>query len=164
LRVTWPDGAVTMPPVRALEETHYTFEITTNYGAYRDIQRHRMAGQYPQPLTVDLGFETPPELAEAGMTARFENAMRVAAECFRALSSEHPEEAQYLVPLAYRKRFLMSMDLRELHHFVQLRSARQGHASYRRVAQDVFHEVARVHPTLAKFIRVDLGDYALSRA
>jgi thymidylate synthase ThyX len=52
-------------------------------------------------------------------------------------------------------------NLREIHHFVQLRSAKQGHISYRHIAQQVYKEVERVHPLLAKYIRVDLDDYAL---
>jgi thymidylate synthase ThyX len=136
----------------------------TDYGAYRDIQRHRMAGQYPQRLSVDLGYSRPAELEAAGMLTRFEEAMNAAARACRSLSGEHPDEAQYVVPLAFRKRFLLSMNLREVFHFVQLRSARQGHPSYRRVAQEVHREVARVHPGLAAFMRVDLADYALSRS
>jgi thymidylate synthase ThyX len=46
---------------------------------------------------------------------------------------------------------------------VQLRSAKQGHVSYRHIAQQVFKAVERVHPLLAKYIRVDLDDYDLAR-
>lgn len=151
-------------PLRALEETRYGFEIVCDYGAYRDIQRHRMAGQYPQPLTIELGYDRPPEIDAAGMAPAFDRAMEVAAKSYRALAGEFPEEAQYVVPLAYRKRFLMTMNLRELHHFVALRSARQGHRSYRRVAREVYDQVHGVHPALASYIRVDKEEYALSRS
>ncbi len=150
-------------PLRAFEETRYLFEVTVDYGAYRDIQRHRMAGQYPQRLTADLGCERPEGIDDAGMGADFDRAMDSAAEAWRILAVDHPEEAQYVLPLGFRKRFLMSMNLRELHHFISLRSARQGHTSYRRVAQDMYQEVLRVHPELASAIRVDLSDYVLSR-
>ena len=74
-----------------------------------------------------------------------------------------PREAQYVLPLAYRQRVLFTWNLRELHHFVSLRSAKQGHASYRSVAQQVYREIERVHPLLARYIRVDLADYTLAR-
>jgi thymidylate synthase ThyX len=54
-------------------------------------------------------------------------------------------------------------NLRQVMNVVKLRSAREGHASYRRVAQALHHEIARVHPLLARYIQVDLGDYALAR-
>jgi thymidylate synthase ThyX len=68
-----------------------------------------------------------------------------------------------VLPLAYRMRVLFTWNLRELYHFIQLRSAKQGHFSYRRIAQQVYGEIERVHPTLARYIRVDLGDYQLGR-
>jgi hypothetical protein len=146
-----------------MEEAHYTFEIVLDYGAYRDIQRHRMATHHPQRLTVDLGYDRPPQIEAAGLSSHFDGAMEQAAHAYRELAQGCPEEAQYVVPLAYRKRLLLTMNLREVFHFVQLRSARQGHASYRKVAQAIYQELARVEPRLAGFARVDLSDYDLSR-
>lgn len=151
-------------PLRAFEATDYLFEVTLDYGAYRDIQRHRLAGQYPQRLTPALGFERPGLLAAAGMCEEFDRAVAAAAEAWRLLAPSHPDEAQYVLPLACRKRLLMAMNLRELHHFVTLRSARQGHSSYRRVARAMHRVVAAVHPDLAAGIRVDHEDYDLARA
>jgi hypothetical protein len=50
-----------------------------------------------------------------------------------------------------------------MYHFVQLRSAKQGHTSYRQVAQAVYQALAATHPLLARYMRVDLHDYALAR-
>ena len=89
--------------------------------------------------------------------------MEQAAEAYEGLAGEHPEEAQYVVPLAFRKRVLFTWNLRALHHFISLRSARQGHLSYRRVAWRVYEELARAEPFLAEFIRVDRNDYEMTR-
>lgn len=151
------------PPPRALEQTDYTFEIVTDFGAYRDIQRHRMAVQFPQRLSLDLGYERPPEIDGAGMTTEFDRAVEEARRAWDQIAPDLPEEAQYVVPLACRRRVFFRMNLRELHHFIQLRSARQGHASYRRIAREMHQEVARVHPRLASYIRVDMSDHDLSR-
>lgn len=149
---------------RAFEATNYLFEVTLDFGAYRDIQRHRIAGQYPQRLTPELGFERPLLFDAAGMVTEFETAVAAAESAWRALSVEHPDEAQYVLPLACRKRLLMEMNLRELHHFIPLRSSPQGHGSYRRVAQAMHRAIAGVHPALAAGIRVDFNDYDLARA
>jgi thymidylate synthase ThyX len=90
--------------------------------------------------------------------------MERGGELFEKMEKEFPYEAQYVLPLAYRKRALFTWNLRSLHHFVSLRSARQGHISYRDIAQQVYHEIARVHPLLARYIRVDLESYAMARA
>jgi len=89
--------------------------------------------------------------------------MEQAAAAYSRLAESYPLEAPYVLPLAYRMRVLFTWNLRELFHFIQLRSAKQGHFSYRRIAQQVYGEIARVHPALARYIRVDLGDYQLGR-
>src|SRR5438552_4578041 len=86
-----------------------------------------------------------------------------AAGTYERLRVDFPHEAQYVVPLAYRKRVLFTWNLRELHHFVSLRSARQGHPSYRRIAQGVYEKLRHAEPFLAEFIRVDVNDYQMAR-
>ena len=151
-------------PLRALEHVYYTFDLLVDYGAYRDIQRHRMATQTEQRLTNAHGYETPPELVEYGYGATFNELVERGSEAYEKIAGEFPYEAQYVLPLAFRKRALFTWNLRSLHHFVSLRSARQGHVSYRDIAQQVYYEIKRVHPLLARYIRVDLQDYALARA
>jgi thymidylate synthase ThyX len=150
-------------PLRALEHLTYTFEILIDYGASRDIHRHRMATQTRQLPTPEYGYSLPEELAQYGFREVFQTCMARAAAAYHQLAVEHQHVAQYVLPLAYRCRVLITWNLREMYHFVQLRSAKQGHTSYRKVAQAVYHELARVHPLLAQYMRVDLQDYVLSR-
>ena len=51
--------------------------------------------------------------------------------------------------MAYRIRFVMQMNAREAMHLIELRSQPQGHPVYRRVAQAMHREIARVHPASA---------------
>jgi thymidylate synthase ThyX len=74
---------------------------------------------------------------------------------FNKISKDFPKEAQYVVPLAFKKRTLFTWNLRELDHFIRLRSSKEGHTSYRKIAQQVFDEIEKVHPLLARYIRVD---------
>jgi len=150
-------------PLRALEHLYYTFDILVDYGAFRDIHRHRIATQTRQDLTVAHGYETPEELVRYGLKDTFDRCMERAAEAYAQIAQDFPLEAQYLVPLAYRIRVLFTWNLRELHHFIQLRSAKQGHISYRRIAQQVFKELEKIQPLLARYIRVDLSEYELGR-
>jgi thymidylate synthase ThyX len=150
-------------PLRALEHLTYTFDILVDFGAFRDIQRHRMITQTPQESTAVHGYSRPPEVTRYGSSAPFDECMARAQAAYDVIAGDLPREAQYLLPLAFRKRVLFTWNLREIHHFVQLRSGRQGHTSYRQIAQQVFREVERVHPLLAKYIRVDLEDYSLAR-
>jgi thymidylate synthase ThyX len=151
-------------PGRALEEPFYTFDLLADLGAYRDLQRHRMLTQERQRYTVRHGYITPPALEQAGLAAPYQAALEQAAEAVTAISTDLPEAAQYAVPFAFRIRWRMTLNLREAYHLTELRSAQQGHASYRTIAQEIYHQIRRVHPALAEGIRfVDLHDYTLER-
>lgn len=151
-------------PLRALEHLTYTFEVLVDFGAYRDLHRHRMATQLRQALTPEHGYEMPGEAERYGFAALLREGTARAADVYAALAPQFPEEAAYVLPLATRVRVLFTWNLRELHHFIALRSGKQGHPSYRRIAQQTFGELKRVHPFLASFVRVDLQDYDLARA
>ncbi len=151
-------------PGRGFESTLYTFDVCANFGCYRDIHRHRMMTQQRQLLGCLHGYTLPREIVEAGCEAEFRGAMDAAKEAWEAMVKTHPYEAQYVVPLAYRIRWQMSLTLREAFHFCELRSSRQGHIDYRRVAQRMYEEMKRVHPSLAKHMKfVDMNDYAFER-
>ena len=146
-------------PPRALEHSEYAFEITANFAAYRDLHRHRMLTQDRQLLGTSLGYDTPPYLAELGMRDTFERAIEGAATAQRRLEHElGPALAQYLVPLAFRVRWYVRANLREIYHLCELRTTPQGHPDYRWIAQQMFLRVKEVHPRLAGYARfVDLG-------
>ncbi len=150
-------------PPRAFELTAYLMEMVLDYGAFRDVQRHRIATQLNPLPTVIHGYETPQEFAAVGLEEEYHTLMRRAVDLHRQLAADFPDQAVYFIPLAFRKRILFRWNLREVFHFVELRSSPQGHESYRRIAQQVYHAVARVHPLLAQFIRVDLNSYGLGR-
>lgn len=151
------------PPPRGFEASTMTFELMLDYGAWRDLQRHRMLTPAAQRLTCRLGFETPLELQDLGFADPYQNALLAARDVWEEIERRYPLEAQYAVPLGYRLRALWTLSLRELFHVIELRSARQGHQSYRRIAQGLYRTTLTVHPWLKDLIRVDLNDYPMAR-
>jgi len=148
---------------RAFEASTMTFELMLDYGAYRDMQRHRMLSPSTQRLTCRLGFDAPHELMDMGFGELYSEALLAAHDAWQKLEQAHPLAAQYAVPLGYRIRTLWTLNLRELFHVIELRSAKQGHPSYRRIAQGLYRAAGSVLPWLRELIRVDLNDYALAR-
>lgn len=153
-------------PGRAFESTDYRFELVTDYGAFRDLQRHRLMTIEWQPLNVELGFDVPDIVREAGLAARYEESLERSAALFHEMREEFPEQSQYAVALAFRIRYSMQMNAREAMHIIELRSGPQGHPSYRRVA----HEMARLireeagHTGIADAMRyVDFSETDLER-
>jgi len=150
-------------PGRALERVFCTAEIVMDYGAYRDVQRHRMATQALQPLTPNLGYETPPFVEQFGYKERYDALMGRSAAAFCEIARVDPDAAAYVLPLATRVRALFTWNLRSITHFIELRSARQGHPSYRRTAQQLYTEIERVYPLVARYLRPNMRSYSLTR-
>ncbi|MFZ0216269.1 MAG: FAD-dependent thymidylate synthase [Candidatus Dormiibacterota bacterium] len=144
---------------RAFEHAAYTFEITANFGAYRDLQRHRLLTQERQALGTRLGYDVPPDLDDYGLGGAYREALEQAGAAHRQLTDRVGSDlAQYAVPLAFRLRWYVRVNLRELCHLVELRTTPQGHPDYRQVAQEMFQLVQQAQPALASTIRfVDLG-------
>jgi hypothetical protein len=129
-------------PGRALEATAYRFDVLADYGAFRDLQRHRLLTVEWQRLTPRHGYVRPAVLDDAGLAGRFDEAMDRSAELHDALVGDFPEQAAYAVSLAYRLRFVLHLNAREAMHLIELRSGAQGHPSYRFVAQQMHRLVA----------------------
>ena len=138
-------------PGRAWERTDYRFDVCCDYGAFRDLQRHRPLTVEWQRLRTELGYDTPSAIDEAGLLTQWEGVMEASAAMERRLRDEGLEEAaQYAVAMAYRIRFVMQMNAREAMHLTELRSQPQGHPTYRRVAQQMHRLISEVHPALGQ--------------
>jgi thymidylate synthase ThyX len=149
---------------RAFENVYYTFDILGNLGLYRDLHRHRILTQERQDFTTVHGYDTPPEIAEAGFETEFDHCMKRAAELYERICRDLPSEAQYVVPFAYKIRWYMKMNLREAVHMCELRTMPQGHPDYRFICQEMWRKIEEVHPTLAESGKfVDWQKYRLGR-
>ena len=153
-------------PGRAFERTGYRFEIVSDYGAFRDLQRHRMLTIEWQRLSPSLGASVPEIVVEAGLEDQFATSLERSASLYADLHQHFPEQAPYALALAFRIRYVVQLDAREAMHVAELRSAPQGHASYRKVAQEMHRLIAEQagHRVLAESMEfVDHGDHDLER-
>jgi len=129
-------------PGRALERVRYRFDVLADYGAFRDLQRHRMLTIEWQPLSPRHGFTRPEAVEAAGITERFDDAMVRSESLHDALAERFPEQAGYAVCLAYKVRFVLDLNARAAMHLLELRSSPQGHPAYRVVAQQMHRLIA----------------------
>jgi thymidylate synthase ThyX len=129
-------------PGRALERLGYRFDVLVDYGAFRDLQRHRMLTIEWQTLTPHHGFTRPAAIDAAGEQAGFDEAMERSAGLYEALAERFPAQAAYAVALAYKVRFVMQFNAREAMHLLELRTTPQGHPAYRQVGQEMHRLIA----------------------
>ncbi|MGQ0832123.1 MAG: FAD-dependent thymidylate synthase [Microthrixaceae bacterium] len=129
-------------PGRAFERLTYRFDVLADYGAFRDLQRHRMLSIEWQQLSTRHGFTRPEAVDLAGCDARFDEAMERSADLHDALIERFPTQAAYAVSLAYRIRFYLHLNAREAMHLLELRTTPQGHPAYRIVGQEMHRLIA----------------------
>jgi thymidylate synthase ThyX len=162
----------------------FRFDILMDIGGFRDMHRHRRCIQIGQGFTTKHGYDTPEEVVLGQARASYDTAMKHAADVATSLSKQlvernsplvHKDEgellraekssdwvaspAQYVIPLAYRKRTLFKMDFAEVVYISELRTSPAGHISYRKVAYAMYEAVTRKYQALAKYFRVqDVGE------
>ncbi|MEX0659468.1 MAG: FAD-dependent thymidylate synthase [Egibacteraceae bacterium] len=142
-------------PGRALERVWYRFDICSDYGAFRDLQRHRMLTIDWQELTPRHGYETPPEISAAGVEGAWHRALARQSDLWAMVHPDLPRQAQYAVGFAWKLRYSMQMNARAAMQLIELRTGPQGHPSYRRIAQAMRALIATEagHPAVAEMMR-----------
>jgi hypothetical protein len=125
-------------PGRALERGDYRFDILSDYGAFRDLQRHRLLTVEWQDLTPAHGFTMPRAVAQAGADEAYGAAMARSAGLYAVLHERFGAgQAAYAVALAFRVRYVLQCNAREAMHLIELRTSPQGHPEYRKVCQQM---------------------------
>ena len=139
-------------PGRAVENAHYTFDIVCDYGIFRDLQRHRIVDDLRwQLLTPRLGYDVPSLVSEAGLGDDFRTLFAIAESLYDELArTTDAETAQYASLLGHNMRWRISFNAREAFHLLELRTAPQGHPGYRILCKQMYDEIAKVHPNIAR--------------
>jgi thymidylate synthase ThyX len=154
-------------PGRGFERAYYKFDLQTDFGIFRDLQRHRMLTIDWQKLTTGHGYVTSNVLADAGIADKWHETMGRAAELVEEITTAcGARVAQYAVPFAFKIRYSMQMNAREAMHMLELRTAQGGHVDYRRVCQEMHCQIRERagHRLIADSMKyVDYNDYDLDR-
>ncbi len=154
-------------PGRAFEMANYTFEIVSDYGAFRDLQRHRMLTSQWVGIDPNLGYVMPEVIERSGQVYEYKHAMESMAELYDLVAKNVSKEvAAYVMPMAYRIRYRLHINARELMHLVELRSQPAGHESYRKIAQSMHQLIGNIagHNLVSEAMSyVDYDDYDLGR-
>jgi thymidylate synthase ThyX len=154
-------------PGRPMERSSYRFDVVCDFGAFRDLQRHRLMTIEWQRLSTRLGFDTPNDIEGAGHGTVWAEAMERSADMYeRMREADGADVAQYVVPFAANIRFVMEMNARQAYHLIELRSQPAGHSAYRRVAHEMHRLIAEEagHSVIAGGMTfVDHSDVDLER-
>ena len=114
-------------PGRAFERIDYRFDVLSDYGAFRDLQRHRL-------LTIEWQALTPaprlraPRARRRRRPGRRRSTRRCTARrgCTTRCATTSRSRRAYAVSMAYRLRYVMQFNAREAIHLLELRSGAAG--------------------------------------
>lgn len=148
---------------RAFENVYTRWEVISNIGAWRDIQRHRMHTQYHQKFNIYLGYDIPKELDNVVWKNKFISAIQKLEELYKKIEEINPELAQYAVSFAHKIRFIQYQNLRELFWETELRTTSQGHPDYRKIEQIKAKKIMEIYPLIKKYFLIDFNDYDFAR-
>jgi thymidylate synthase ThyX len=130
-----------------------SFDIMMDYGAFRDLQRHRRCEQYAEPLHPNWGYLVPDDIAGTELEPEYRAAMQ-AVHAYEDDGVVHDTNLmQYMVPLGYLHRSVFDMDAQEVYYITELRTAPQGHISYRRVAYEIYRMASMRLPQIFQWCR-----------
>ncbi len=142
-------------PGRSFEIPHYLWEVTADYGTFRDLQRHRVIDALEwQKLSTSYGYDVPALVKEAGLQGEYKQCFELAQALYDHLQKAgYEEEAQYATLLGHKMRYRFGLNARAAFHFLELRTSPQGHPGYRYICNEMHKLLARVHPRTAAAMR-----------
>ncbi|MEM4366766.1 MAG: FAD-dependent thymidylate synthase [Candidatus Anstonellales archaeon] len=135
-------------PVRELEQSSYTFELVMDEGAFCEFKRHRILSPVYQKPSALLGYYMPKEFAEVGKEGLFREAMERSEGLYKEIEKEMPEQAEYAITNAHNRRVLVTMNARELYHYIRLRASPAAHFTIREITQKMHEELKKMHPEI----------------
>src|SRR5579872_646500 len=98
------------------------------------------------------------------MEKEYHEALSRAQKAYDTIAAELPEEAQYVVPMAYNIHWYFHVNLSSLQWLCELRSQPAGHPTYRYIAQAMARQVSLALPPFERFFKcVDFQGYELGR-
>ncbi|MEM0134492.1 MAG: FAD-dependent thymidylate synthase [Thermoplasmatales archaeon] len=139
---------------RSFEHVYYTFEINTNFGAFRDLQRHRSLTIQRKMLSTVHGYDIPPIIsAIRDLSEKYVKAIEKANTLYEEIRSVDPLSAQYVVIFAHIQPVIVTLNLRELLYLTELRSTPQAHFDLRKISREMVGLVKKVNPSLDKVFK-----------
>lgn len=135
-------------PGEALGRVRYTWDIVSEYGAFRELQRLQLiGGAVAQELTPRYGYAMPAEIEAAGAADLFEQCFDLSLELYSQLQQAgHPLEAQYVTLLGHRLRWKLCLSARETLRLLERPASPAVHS----LQQQLHTALGEVHPLIAE--------------
>jgi len=140
------------------EHASFTFSISgVSRALTHQLVRHRIASytqqsqRYVKFSKDEIKYVTPPTIAkDADAKKTYDGLMKEIADVYEKLIKKNipPEDARFVLPNAATTNIVVTMNARELLHFIRLRSCERTQWELRDVAIEMLKLAKKVAPTL----------------
>lgn len=153
---------ITSGHTSALEHASYTFAVDgVSRALTHQLVRHRLASYNQQSQRYvtyadESSFVVPPSIqADPALATRYHAATQATFDAYRELleSGVPAEDARYLLPNAMMTKIVITMNIRELLHFFELRCCKRAQWEIRALA----HRMLELAEPTAPYIFMDAG-------
>ncbi|MEA3560061.1 MAG: FAD-dependent thymidylate synthase [Candidatus Thermoplasmatota archaeon] len=138
---------------RAFEMMDLTFDFDISASGFAQLKRHRMATILTQRYDPFL-WETPAVYLEnKELTERFWGLMKRSSELYIRIKKEMgPEVAQYVLTNAHKRKVIFKANLREIYHFVRLRSDHHAQDEIRNISEMIVQQMEMRFPVVTSML------------
>lgn len=134
---------------REFELASCRIALSVDYGALRELNRHRLQTNLNQPLQTASGVNMPEAAAQAGLHALFDDAHTRANALYERIHAElGPYVAQYAVLHCHIQHTQVHANLRQLHALLRLRTRENVHPSLRSEMQKALALCHHTYPSI----------------
>ncbi len=142
---------------RALQHSTVMMEYLVDFGAYRDIQRHRASAQLWQGASAIHGYDYPEFMDLPGMEEfkkSYDELLTEVTLFAKEMVKEDDFLSEYVTALGHLVRTTFEMSPWQLAYVLEMRTTPWGHHSYRRLFVETFSQFKKMSPLFAKYIKV----------
>ena len=113
------------------------YEAIVSSSCFAQLKRHRLMTLLSQDYNPDLGFTTPPSIEEIGVAKELEKVVDKSSELYHEFLPRYGKAAEFCLVNAHRKRALLGVNIRELHHISRVRQDKDAQLEIKYISQSM---------------------------
>ncbi|MEN8153036.1 MAG: FAD-dependent thymidylate synthase [Acidobacteriota bacterium] len=131
---------------RNFEIPDITFQAVVSASNFAQLKRHRMATLLTGNYRIDLGNKVPENISKAGLDKEFLEIINETNNVYFNLQKKYGNSANYVLTNSHMRQVIMKMNMREIYHFIRLRSDNHAQWDIKELADKLLDEIRKILP------------------
>jgi flavin-dependent thymidylate synthase len=131
---------------REFEMVDITFQAVISASNFAQLKRHRMATLLSGDYNIKHGNIIPENIKKIGLEKEFLQIIDKTNKVYLKLKEKYGDAGDYILTNSHCRHVIMRMNLREVYHFIRLRSDENAQWDIRQLADRLLKQVKAVMP------------------